>query len=166
MIQVFRVGLGCFLGGGGIHTSAFTGKLLHGQAAHWVTWECTNPSCMERAVFQAGFAAVAVTQASNARAKVTLTFPVCMHRLLQASLSPLSQDTSCGFLVFIFITLPSLFFTLSFPCAARPLVGQGGAGGRCWVAAGAAGAQLGSLCSPLPQQQLQGLPHWALVVLD
>lgn len=78
---------------------------------------------------QAGFAAVAVAQGSNARAKVTLTFPVCMHRLLQASLSPLSQDTSWEFLVFIFITLPLFFFTLSFSsCAARPLVGQGGAG--------------------------------------
>lgn len=84
---------------------------------------------------QAGFAAVAVTQGSNARAMVTLTFPVCMHRLLQASLSPLSQGTSRGFPVFIFITRPLLFFTLSFPsCAARPLVGQGGAGdgARCY----------------------------------
>lgn len=136
---------------------AFSGKLLHGQAAHWVTWECTNPSCMERAVCQAGFAAVAVTQGSNARAKVTLTFPVCMHRLLQASLSPLSQDSSCGFLVFIFITLPVLSFTLSLPCcAARPLAGQRGAGG---------GAQ-SSAELPLLSPPTAAAPGAALLMLD
>lgn len=80
---------------------------------------------------QAGFAAVAVTQGSNARAKVTLTFPVCMHRLLQASLSPLSQDISVDSLYSF--SSPSHCFSSLFPFPPSPPVGQGGAGdaARC-----------------------------------
>lgn len=107
------------------YTRFFSVQLLHGQAACLVTWECTNPS--RTAVLSWGLLLLLLLRVLRCMCtRSLLTFPVCMRGLPQGPLSPLSQDTSCRFLVFIFIILIS--FCRTFPSGKARACG----GARCW----------------------------------